>query len=359
MRRRAFLSTTASALTAAPRVIDDRALVRSSYIFQSRPPLTVSVMPILRLLPGGRLICVWVSGGDREPLDINRPLISISENMGRGWTPAREFPTVDGRMTFCCEIEEDNGVATAHLFSGRAADRYKVVANHRTVSHDGGRTWGALQDYRIVPDGAVLSQRLRLRDGATIYPFFTLHQKSAVWIHRKGRAPVVSEFVELPGIALITPRVVESRDGRLVMLLRAQGQGYLFRSESTDGGLTWSRAAATAKPSPTTRFWFKTLSDGRHALIDNPTTVGDGGKAGPRDPLELWLSEDDMRSWSRRVVLDRGEYHHDRPREKSRLGYTHQLAYPEAVEHQGKLYVAYDYNRRDVVFLEADMRRIG
>jgi predicted neuraminidase len=321
--------------------------------------MTVSVMPILRMLSGGRLICVWVSGGDKEPLDINRPLISTSDDLGATWTAAREFPTVTGRMTFCCEIEQDGGTVTAHLFSGRAADGYRVVTNHRSVSLDRGRTWSALEDYRVVPDGAVLSERVRLRDGTLLYPFFTLHRKSAVWIHRPGRDPIAGGFAELPDVQLITPRVVVLRDGRLVMLLRAQGQRSLVRAESDDGGLTWSRPVATSKPSPTTRFWLKTLSDGRHALIDNPTTVREDGRPGPRDPLELWISEDDLQNWSRRVVLDRGAYHADRPPQKSRLGYSQQLAYPEAVEHKGKLYVAYDYNRRDVVFLAVDLEKLG
>src|SRR6185436_19733296 len=123
-----------------------------------------------------------------------------------------------------------------------------------------------------------------------------------------------------------------------------------------DGGMTWSKPAPTTKPSPVTRFWFKQLIDGRYALIDNPTSLTPGGKSGPRDPLELWISSDEMKSWGLRVVVDRGAYHTDRPAQRSRLGFAHQLAYPEAVERDGKLYVAYDYNRKDVVVLTVDLR---
>jgi|GEM_PF-1359857 len=354
-----FSTAGAAGVAAPPEPFEDRSLIRSTYLFQSRPPMTVSVMPVLRVLPGQRLICIWVSGGDSEPLDVNRPLISTSDDLGRTWSDAREFPAIEGRMTFCCEIEHQDGLTTAHLFSGRAADGYRTVTNHRAASRDLGRTWSALEDYHVVAGGAVFSEHLRLSDGTVIYPFFTGHRRSAVWIHRRGEAPVVGGHAELADVELITPRVVELPGGRLVMLLRAQRKGYLFRSDSTDGGLTWSRPVPTTKPSPTTRFWLRTLSDGRQALIDNPTTTQPDGRPGPRNPLELWLSSDGMATWSRRIVLDRGEYHGSRPPQKSRMGYDQQLAYPEAVEHRGKLYVAYDYNRRDVVFLEVNLERIA
>lgn len=198
-----FSTAGAAGVAAPPEPFEDRSLIRSTYLFQSRPPMTVSVMPVLRVLPGQRLICIWVSGGDSEPLDVNRPLISTSDDLGRTWSDAREFPAIEGRMTFCCEIEHQDGLTTAHLFSGRAADGYRTVTNHRAASSDG------------------------------------------------------------------------------------------------------------------------------------------------------------MATWSRRIVLDRGEYHGSRPPQKSRMGYDQQLAYPEAVEHRGKLYVAYDYNRRDVVFLEVNLERIA
>lgn len=141
--------------------------------------MTVSVMPILRLLPGPRLICICVSGGGSEPRDINHPLDSTPDDLGRTWSSARELSTVAGRMTCCCESGHDGGVTTAHLFSGRAADGYRTVTNHRAVSRDGGRNGSALDNHSVVPGGGVLSGRLRLSGGTMIYPFFTGHRRPA------------------------------------------------------------------------------------------------------------------------------------------------------------------------------------
>jgi hypothetical protein len=139
-----FATAGAARAAAPPEPFEDRSLIRTAYLFQIRPPMTVSVMPVLRLLPGPRLICIWVSGGDSEPLVFNRPLVSTSDDLGSTWSDAREFPTVEGRMTFCCEIEHDGCITTAHLFSGRAADGCLTITNHRAASRDGGRTWSAL-----------------------------------------------------------------------------------------------------------------------------------------------------------------------------------------------------------------------
>ena len=56
--------------------------------------------------------------------------------------------------------------------------------------------------------------------------------------------------------------LVELRDGRLVMLIRADRTGSLKQSESTNRGRTWSAPVATDIPNPGTKFRLHRLKSG-------------------------------------------------------------------------------------------------
>jgi len=103
---------------------------------------------------------------------------------------------------------------------------------------------------------------------------------------------------------LIEPRVVELSDGRLVMLIRSQRDGWLWRSESADAGQTWSPAERTDIPNPAAKVNLLRAADGRILLLHNPCEHS-GAIMGGRNPLSLWVSEDDMRTWPVRVDLVR------------------------------------------------------
>jgi len=101
---------------------------------------------------------------------------------------------------------------------------------------------------------------------------------------------------------LIEPQLVELSDGRVVMLIRSQRDGRLWRSESADAGETWSEALRSDIPNPGSKANLIRASDGRIFLLHNP--VGDIGRGmADRKPLSLWVSHDDMQTWPVRVDL--------------------------------------------------------
>jgi hypothetical protein len=101
---------------------------------------------------------------------------------------------------------------------------------------------------------------------------------------------------------LIEPRIVELSNGRIAMLIRSQRDGWLWRSESADRGETWSQAVQTDIPNPASKVNLQRARDGRIFLLHNP--VGKQGDVmGPRNPLSLWVSRDDMKTWPVKVDL--------------------------------------------------------
>ena len=101
---------------------------------------------------------------------------------------------------------------------------------------------------------------------------------------------------------LMEPQVVELADGRVAMLLRSMSEGVLLRSDSSDGGVTWSPPVRTEIPNPSAKVNVLRHSDGRIFLLHNPN--GDTSNSmQARNPLSVWVSHDNMRTWPIREDL--------------------------------------------------------
>jgi hypothetical protein len=94
----------------------------------------------------------------------------------------------------------------------------------------------------------------------------------------------------------------------------------------------------TKIPNPTVKPYLLRLDDGRIALIHNAT--GKKGEFGDRDPLSIWISADEMETWSIKEDVIRGG----------------SLTYPNAIMLNGKVVFAYDRNRREARFVEVDLK---
>jgi len=233
-------------------------------------------------------------------------------------------------------------------------------------SYDGGRTWSEpapfaacprrafvrnlyvaswgtwylpMQEYPVVQD----ADSSPLRDGS--------HKLCENWVLRSEDAGVSWEASQRVGplAGWAENNLVELTDGRLVMLVRGDGTGCLWRSDSADRGATWSPLARTEIPNPGSKFRLFCLSDGRIALLHNPNPATRHANSKPaaqcnRNPLSLWISDDDMRTWG---------YQRDLVR------FPGMLAYPDGVldEESGYIHFAFDYNRHDVIYWGAALPR--
>src|SRR5262249_39291140 len=134
----------------------------------------------------------------------------------------------------------------------------------------------------------------------------------------------------------LQPAVAQINDDYLIAYLRPGGdfepnpKRFVLRSESRDGGRTWSPATDSAFPNPNSAIDFIKLANGHLLLVFNDPNVGD------RMPLTVAISTDNDRTYPhRRNIVNIPE---------------DTAAYPVAIQTgDGKIHVVYTSQNREVV----------
>ena len=184
------------------------------------------------------------------------------------------------------------------------------------VSHDNAETWSDASVLSLDEGDMVRGRPIVLNDGAYLLPIY----------HETGNDP---ELVGPDSTSLflrfdpakktwtktgrsgrprgnIQPAVVQLDDHDLIAYCRRGGDydpktiGYIVRSESHDGGMTWSEGKDSAFPNPNAAVDFLKLTSGRLLLIFNDSMSR-------RTPLTAALSSDQDRTWPVRRNIREGD----------------------------------------------------
>ena len=131
---------------------------------------------------------------------------------------------------------------------------------------------------------------------------------------------------------MIQPTLWESESGAIHALMRTQN-GYIYRSDSNDGGKTWCEAYKTENYNNNSGIDCTKIANGTIALICNPVQRG-------RTPLSLLLSRDGGATFTKALDLETeiGEY-----------------SYPATVTKDNKLFITYTNNRKVISYVEIEL----
>lgn len=336
----------------------------------------------LSLAPNGDILCTWLSGTDTEPAVDNCVLMARSSDSGKTWSeplvwiPAGDMAGAGGIMQY----PTDDGRLIAHGAHWPSDQHYTVWHYFRMESGDSGYTWSSPEPVKFrEADDVCLGVPIRLENGEYLFPASVFQKRDRILkgpVYKLAYAADEEEALAIPEesgcengdkfathlhgccifkadksvrtfsegghvnnrpLGLLEPTVVKLKDGRLVMFMRAEWGGFLWRAESHDNGKTWSKAYQTDIPNPTSLPFILRLADGRIALLHNDCG-GIVGKRANRDKLSLWISDDELNTWSIKAELITGGWY---------------LSYPNAVIlKDGSLVFGYDHNRREVRFVE-------
>ncbi len=342
--------------------------------------------PALTVCANGDLLCIWLSGSGVEPSTDNCSLMSRSKDGGKTWSePIIIAPATDMAGMFTnARVTSDNKL-TAYSVRWPADKLYTEWFYTRVQSADNGYTWSDSIPFTVHNNNlTIVGEPLLLNNGKYLYAacFYDKREKSLkgpvsilsqphqteesiysmadtikgdevsmtkFGAYRHGCSVLMADddttihFTEYGYIAnrplgLLEPTMVQLNDGRIVMLMRAEWGGFLWRSESNDNGKAWSKAWQTDIPNPTSLAMLIRLPDKRIALVHN--AAGELGKVGSRNPLSLWISDDEMKSWSVKADLIKG---------------NDMLAYPNVHIVNNKLVFVYDKNRREAKYVEVSI----
>lgn len=143
----------------------------------------------------------------------------------------------------------------------------------------------------------------------------------------------ISGKIGFKGGCFVEPAIVQLSDGCLVMLMRRNRETWLYESRSYDLGETWTEIKQTDIPSAVVKVDLTRDSNGRIYLLNSPNHER------KRSPLSLWISDDDMKTWSVKTDLMWSD--------------TDPLAYPDAFidEARGLLCFGWD-DRKNIYYSE-------
>ena len=333
---------------------------------------TLSCEPILRRAPDGSLLCVSQVGDVTEPAPGNRVHAFRSEDQGESWRDIGSVYPESGEAVYGTELMVLDGVVSAFLqvHSGRFLNMRCVVMQSR----DSGLTWTHTGAPPHFPAFCFVRSMLPLSNGEIILPcqylpvseeenarlvvashnIANVLQQRGVWdaaIDYVGNDVVVSadrgkafqrfagprvpvKCASNRGWAWTEPTLAPLSDGRLVMLLRVDGSGVLWRSESKDLGRTWTEAVKTDIPNPGNKPKLIPLPDGRIALLHTPHPAPGFDN---RYPLSLWISDDDLKTFGdKRVLTD----------------FPGNYCYPDGFFEDGHILFTIEINRHEILFFD-------
>ncbi len=306
---------------------------------------------VLRVLPDGRFVVLYMTGGQTEPAPDNYVAMCWSDDRGVTWSKPVAVLRPSGRGCCLTEVLCEDGVLTAHVQShrGRFDDWHNLVI----TSRDGGSTWSEPETFAGLPARGFVRNTHRASWGEWIAPFahyppgddpaasifedgsFRNAQVGVLISGDRGRSWQRSATVF--GEYWAEATVTELRDGSLAMLIRRDQTGWLWRTDSHDRGRTWSEPVRTDIPNPGSKVRLWRLDDGRIALMHNPNP-----QINQRNPLSLWISHDDLRTWGYK---------------RDFCTFPGRLSYPDGVVDAdgGRLHVVFDYNRHDLIYYGVDL----
>ena len=215
------------------------------------------------------------------------------------------------------------------------------------TSDDGGTTWSKPEI--LVPGdtsggrGPVKNKCLKLKNGTLLAPAST--EKNKKWIpfidvsYDDGLTWQFNGLMERPKykgayVGLIQPTLWESAKG--VHCFMRSNKGAIYRSDSFDNGITWSKPSRTRLPNNNSGIDCVKDDSERLWLIYNPVDVN----WGVRHPLSLAVSTDNGKHFTEVIIPEPG---------------NGEFSYPAITCKNNTLYITYTYKRKQIVFWKIEL----
>ncbi len=305
----------------------------SEFIYEKAPFASCHASTIVEP-EAGRLLAAWFGGTAEGAKNVK---IWLARHDGMRWSDPEVAAEESGQP--CWNPVLFQGKKDTLFLFYKAGPSPMTWSGFVRRSNDAGKTWSKAEILPAGLLGPIKNKPITLKDGAILAPTSVeSHRAWACWMERStddGRSWRRFGPITMPDHphGIIQPSLFETKDGRVVMLCRARGVGFICQAESKDGGETWSAAQKTELPNPNSGIDLVRTGEGRVFLVYNDTPRG-------RSPLNLALSADDGKTWKMVQTLEDGggEY-----------------SYPAIIQtRDGRLHVTYTWKRERIKHVVLD-----
>lgn len=308
--------------------------------------------PSVAVTKGGRLFAAWYSGGMFEPCIDNYNLMVKSDDGGKTWSkPLVVIETDKKRKMRNIDIElwitEENELWIMWVMSPyydtsekASIKNFKPFDFHKEfkgvtvmVCKNPDAEELVFEEPRYMCKGFLRNKPIKISDGRIIAPAYDWDNEEYYMIRISSDNGKTFEDVKTgkkPQNKVYDEIMVYEYDGVLHLLARTN-LGYYAKTDSFDGGKTWTETEEFEK-APSTRMYIGVLKSGAVVYVRN---VSDEKRNG----MKVCLSRDGGKTFPYELVLD------DRAN----------LSYPDLDEDdKGNLYIVYDRERNNFIRLNKE-----
>ena len=294
-------------------------------------------------LSNGDLYMVYYGGAGEYAVDTG----VFASRMARGskhWSPPKRIAHDPFRSLGNAVIWSAPDKATWLFYVVRYGETWSTSRIQAKISRDNAKTWS---DSFMISDregDMVRGRPIVLSNGSYLLPiynergfdkevvgadsvstFLMLKPKSSTWV-RGGEIHSANGNIQ--------PAVVEIAPGHLIAYCRRGGgydattSGFIVRSESKDGGISWKAGENSTFPNPNAAIDLLRLKNGYLVLIYN-------NSMNERTPLSVTLSRDGGNTWSIKRDIATGPF---------------DFAYPFATQSSdGSIHIVYTSHERTII----------
>lgn len=326
--------------TPKPSVIVDPAPLlakgaEAHFVFEDDRPFKSCHASTIVQTKSGDLLCAWFAGKSEKNPSV---AIWLSRYTQGAWGIPIRVAKVDATAHWNPVLFRDAS-DTIQLFF-KIGPEIPHWQTYWMSSTDNGHQWSQPQEL-VIGDyggrGPVRNKPITLSDGtwlagaSTEYgpwePFGDRSIDGGKTWSRSANIEIDRE--KIPGKGAIQATLWEYKPNHVRSLLRTTGR-VIGRSDSTDGGKTWSPLIASGLPNNNSGIDALRLADGRVLLVYNPNAKNWGS----RSPLNLAISHDNGETWKDITSLES---------EKGR-----KFSYPAIVATRDGVAISYTWKRKRI-----------